>query len=228
MPSRPTLGEECDGMPSHPPSDHRLFYRRHLPHYQPPGATLFLTTRLAGSLPQEAILRLKAEADRSDVFLERIADLRERAEQAYLEQQRLFGEWDAELHATEHGPFWLSDVRIAQLVADSLHFRDGEVYRLIAFCIMPNHLHVVFMPLPRTDGSFPALPAIMHSLKRHTARQANLLLGREGAFWQDESYDHVIRSEAESQRIISYVVNNPVKAGLAACWEDWSWNYVRM
>ena len=108
----------------------------------------------------------------------------------------------------------MGDARIAELVAGSLHHRDGQVYRLAAFCIMPNHLHLVIVPLPKEDGVLHSLPAIMHSLKRYTARQANLLLGREGAFWQDESYDHVVRSEAEARRIIEYVLNNPVKAGL--------------
>ena len=120
----------------------------------------------------------------------------------------------------------MRDARIAELVAESLHYRDGQVYRLVAFCIMPNHLHLVIVPLPTEDGAFHSLSAIMHSLKRYTARQANLLLGREGAFWQQESYDHVVRDEAEARRIIEYVLNNPVKAGLAQSWEDWPWNYV--
>ena len=213
-------------MPDSPKLEYRLFYSRHLPHFQPPGATLFLTTRLVGSLPREAILRLLGEAEQGDSLLVRITDPHERAERAYLEQRRLFGEWDAELHGSEQGPVWLSDARIAQLVADSLHYRDGQVYRLAAFCIMPNHLHLVIVPLPKEDGVLHSLPAIMHSLKRYTARQANLLLGREGAFWQDESYDHVVRSEAEARRIIEYVLNNPVKAGLVQAWEDWPWSFV--
>ncbi len=187
---------------------------------------LFLTARLADSLPREAILRLLDEAEQSDLLLARITDSRARTERAYLEQRRLFGEWDAELHLDKQGPRWLGDARIAELVAGSLHHRDGQVYRLVAFCIMPNHLHWVIVPLPTEDGVFHSLPAIMHSLKRYTARQANLLLGREGAFWQAESYDHVVRDEAEARRIIEYVLNNPVKAGLAQRWEDWRWNYV--
>ena len=216
MPSRPTS----------PALDYRPFYSRHLPHYQPPGVMLFLTMRLAGSLPQETLLRLLGKAEQSDSLLACITDHHERAERTYLEQRRLFGEWDAELHVTNQGPFWLSDARIAQLVADSLHYRDGQVYRLTAFCIMPNHLHLVIVPLPKEDGVLHSLPAIMHSLKRYTARQANLLLGREGAFWQQESYDHVVRDEPEARRIIEYVLSNPVKAGLAQSWEDWPWNYV--
>ena len=65
----------------------------------------------------------------------------------------------------------------------------------------------------------------MQSLKCHTARQANKILGSEGAFWRDESYDHVIRDGEEHARIIHYVLENPVKAGLASNWDEWQWRY---
>ena len=113
------------------------------------------------------------------------------------------------------------------MVADSLHFRDDKIYTLDAFSIMSNHAHIVITPLAKSEGIFHALPAIMHSLKRYTAYQANLLLGREGEFWQGESYDHVVRDEAEYRRIVTYVLNNPVKAGLVETWEQWRWNFRR-
>ena len=65
----------------------------------------------------------------------------------------------------------------------------------------------------------------MQSLKGYTARKANLLLERSGVFWQPESYDHVIRDANEWRRIITYVLNNPVKAGLVDTWEKWQWSY---
>jgi REP element-mobilizing transposase RayT len=67
----------------------------------------------------------------------------------------------------------------------------------------------------------------MQSLKRHTARQANIVLGRQGAFWQDESYDRVIRDNDEYVRTVNYVLENPVKAGLVSKWEDWPWAYFK-
>jgi putative transposase len=202
-------------------------YRRHLPHFQPPGATLFVTFRLAGSIPSEAQEQLRLEAEQTDEILAGIADPDERARRAYLEQRRLFGRWDAVLDTAQSGPFWLRDLRIASLVAESLHYRDGQVYDLDAFCVMPNHVHLVFTPLSKMDGTHHALAAITHSLKRHTARQANLLLEREGSFWQHESYDHVVRDEAERERIVTYVLNNPVKAELVERWEEWEWTYCK-
>ncbi len=67
----------------------------------------------------------------------------------------------------------------------------------------------------------------MQSLKRHTARQANIVLDRKGALWQDESYDHVIRDNEEYIRIINYVLENPVKAGLVSKWDEWPWTFCK-
>lgn len=74
--------------------EYKISYRRHLPHFQPPGATLFITSRLADSIPVEVQKQLRAEAERTEAALTRISDPQERAQQAYLEQRRLFGKWD--------------------------------------------------------------------------------------------------------------------------------------
>ena len=71
----------------------------------------------------------------------------------------------------------------------------------------------------------PTISSIMHSLKRYVASEANQLLGREGTFWQHENYDHVVRDEGEWRRIVKYVINNPVAAGLVKQWEDWEWTF---
>lgn len=124
------------------------------------------------------------------------------------------------------GPIWLSNHDVAKSVADALHYRDGKHYRLDAFSIMPNHVHAVFEPLMK--GEMPeSLSSIMHSLKRNTAKRANQLLGRSGTFWEHETFDHYIRHGAEWKRIVKYVLENPVKAGLARTWKAWQWNYVR-
>lgn len=175
--------------------EYKMFYRRHLPHIQPPGAILFITFRLAGSIPAEVLQQLRAEAGRVEAILARIPDPQERAERAYLEQHRLFDKWDTALDTAQSGPFWLHDPQIADLVAESLHHRDGKVYDLVIYCIMPNHVHTVYTPLLKEDGTYHAMSAIMHSLKRYTARESNLLLGREGQFGQHENYDHLVRDE---------------------------------
>ena len=205
--------------------DYQLFYRRHLPHIQPLGATLFITFRLADSIPAEVLQRLLEESERVDRSLERIPDPQERRRRAHEEQRRLFCRWDRALDTARSGPFWLRDSRVAAIVTDSLHHLNGRKYDLEAFCIMPNHVHLIYTPLPKPDSSYHAMSAIMHSLKSYTAQEANQLLGREGAFWQHESYDHAVRDEPEWRRIVSYVLNNPVAAGLVSRREDWNWSF---
>ncbi len=207
--------------------DYKATYRRHLPHIQPPGATLFVTYRLAGSIPAEIARQLREEQARIEMRLTQIGDSDERLRQADREQRRMFGKWDKALDSTTCAPFWLRDERIAVLVIESLHYLNNQRYTLEAFCIMPNHVHVVFTPLAKSDGVYYSMANILHSLKRYTALHANQILERQGSFWQDENYDHVVRDEQELNRIVEYVLNNPVLAGLVSSQEEWQWTYRR-
>ena len=117
-----------------------------------------------------------------------------------------------------HGACWLRREDVAKMVQETLlHFED-ERYVLLAWCIMPNHVHAVLHPLKGFD-----LPGILHSWKSYTATQANRMLGREGAFWQTEYYDHLIRDENDFQHAIKYVLENPSRAGL----RNWKWAGVK-
>jgi REP element-mobilizing transposase RayT len=207
--------------------DYRTDYRRNLPHYQPRGAILFVTFRLAGSVPIAVLQQLKAEAEAREERIRLGGDGPEQQRLLYEERKRQFGRWDDVLDAAREGPHWLGEPRIATIVYEALRYRDGRVYDLDVFCIMPTHVHAIFAPLPREDGTYHPLQTILHSLKRHTARHANDALGRNGAFWQHESYDHVVRNPDEWGRIVNYVLHNPVKAGLAETWEAWPWTYAR-
>ena len=170
-------------------------YRRRLPHFHPDGEYLFVTWRLHGSLP----------VAQPDVV--------------YATPGHAFAARDRTL-ALSRGPLWLSDTRVARLVAETI--RDGEremrFYESQAWVIMPNHVHLLI--LPRV-----ALPKITHWIKGRTARDANRLLCRRGQpFWQHESYDHWVRSQKELHRIARYIEENPVSAGLAATPDDWPWS----
>jgi REP element-mobilizing transposase RayT len=230
--------------------DYQQFYRRNLPHIHPPGATLFVTFRLAGSIPQPVMRQYRAQKNWLEEELQSVG--RVACEGASSEvinhenhllefKRRWFRKFEDLLHQEKFGHTWLREERIAKIVADSLHYLDGKVYRLDAFCIMPNHVHAVFAPLLSEHGlrlaasakgtryasEDPAPSQIMHSLKGYIAREANRALGRQGAFWEHESYDHVVRDEREYDRIVAYVLNNPVKAGLARNWQQWGWSFQR-
>ena len=102
-----------------------------------------------------------------------------------------------------------------------LHF-DGERYRLIAWTIMPNHVHVLIELLGQHS-----LGLIVSSWKRFSARTANRVIGRSGPFWQDDYWDTYIRDERHFESTIGYIENNPVKAGLIDSPAEWPWSHLR-
>ena len=207
------------------PLEYREYYRRKLPHIQPAGATLFVTFRLTNSIPKARIQEFQDEKALIEKRLGQIRNPKEQKREANKIQSFLFGKWDALLDRAQNGPYWLRENPIAELVAQALYHRDTNEYDLIAFCIMPNHVHVVLKPLEREDATNYALSAILHSLKRYTASEANKCLNRQGSFWQHENYDHYVRNAQELARITHYVILNPVKAGLVREWQHWKWSF---
>lgn len=196
----------------------REYYKRRLPHIQVAGATYFITFRLTNSLPLEALHKLTEERQRINRLPER---QKESAHCAW------FTKYDEYLDQALHGNLFLKTEQVAHMVAESILFRDGEVYDLISYCIMLNHVHLVCTPLEKLAGTYYGLTEILHSLKRHTAREANKILQRSGTFWQDESYDHIIRDDAELERIVKYILYDPVKAKLVKEQVDWKWSYCK-
>jgi putative transposase len=159
-----------------------LEYRRNLPHFQPEGAMLFITFRLYGTLP--------------------LASGRD---------GRTFALADRELEQTQRGPSWLKQPRVAECVVETIKLGDVArgLYELVAFVVMPNHVHLLINP------KVPA-PKITQYVKGVSAKRANEILGKTGKpFWQDESYDRWVRSSEERRKIVRYIELNPVRAKLA-------------
>ncbi len=202
----------------------KTHYRRYLPHILPPDERLFITFRLANSLPKDIILKLKTEKDAAvELIRKTVTEEATRKVELYKIQKRYFAKFDSYLHQCLNGVQYLGIEAIAEVLSEALHYRDTKYYQLHAFCIMPNHVHVLLTTTIHQEGFF----RVLQSLKRHTARKSNELLDLTGnAFWGEESYDHVVRDDEEFVRIIDYIVQNPVKAGLTGKWEDWKYTYV--
>ena len=211
-----------------------VFFRRHLPHYHLPNATYFITFRLAGSLPVEVVQRFQQEHEAELRRLEQTlsgAALHQARQEA---QKRYFDRLDALLDRALHGPRWLLESECARIVMACLRELDPTHYHLHAFCIMSNHVHLLIdqQDIPehpaRRDGKlYTALSRALRLLKGKSAALCNRHLGRsQDAFWQHESYDHVVRNEREYEHILAYIVNNPVKAGLVSDWQDWPYTFV--
>jgi putative transposase len=173
------------------------YHERRLPHWDLVGHPLFVTFRLHGSLPaNREFPPAQLTSGKAFVALDRILD-----------------------RATS-GPQYLRISEIAELVVRCI--LDGERrfnrYEVHSFAVMPNHAHVLVTPRVETTRW-------LGPLKGFTAHEANKILCRSGQpFWQDESYDHLVRSSVEFDRIQSYIENNPVKAGLVAQPENWRWS----
>lgn len=179
------------------PSQHLYRHSRgFLPHFDQPGLLQSITFRLADALPVDVLERLSARKDKWDEPVERSA----------VEQYLDAG----------HGACYLRDPRIATIVQNAFLFFDGQRYRLLAWVVMPNHVHVVIEVF---DG-FP-LDRVVSSWKSYTAKQANQLLGRTGQFWSIEYFDRMVRDETHLANLIRYLHENPVRAGLVRKPEDW-------
>jgi REP element-mobilizing transposase RayT len=181
------------------------FHRRNLPHLYFDAGRYFVTYRLANSIPVEKLHGLAEPGEKMD----------------FEEYKNLFLQYDALLEPGAHGENYLEDPRIADISRDCLEYPDSEEYELICYCIIPNHIHVVFELLKGNRG----LSKIMQSVKGVSSRKSNKMLHRKGQFWQSESFDRLIRNNRELKWIIKYVLNNPVYAGFVNYWEDWKYTY---
>ena len=173
-------------------------YERRLPHWDTIGEPLFVTFRLHDSLPANRVFTPERMATSGHAFVA----------------------MDRLLDSAASGPFYLRQPEIAELMISAL--TEGQErfhrYELHTFVVMPNHVHILVTPhVIATRWLGP--------LKGFTAHEANRLLGTEGsAFWQDESYDLLVRSRDEFASIRNYIEWNPVKAGLAPIPEQFPWS----
>ncbi len=172
--------------------------RGYLPHYDAPGVTQLVTFRLHDAMPASRCSEWEA--------LLRVEDDRARRIQLEAYLDRGFGEC------------WLRRPDLARLMADALCFFDGQRYRLDAWAVMPNHVHVL-LEVWQTP-----LAKLVLSWKAFVAREANRLLGRNGRVWEREYWDTYVRDAAHWARARRYVEENPAKAKLVLDPADWRWS----
>jgi REP element-mobilizing transposase RayT len=115
-----------------------------------------------------------------------------------------------------NGSALLKAPEAAQIVSDALAHFDGERYVLIAWCVMPNHVHAVIEPIGEH-----LLSEVVKSWKAYSAARINAMLGRSGRFWAPEYFDRFMRSDEHLAATIAYVENNPVAARLCASPSEW-------
>ena len=178
--------------------------RRHLPHWEQEGATYFVTFRLADSIPNTLLTEWHDELQTWLKFHPRPWD-----HKTAKEYERRFVDGPEKWLDRGHGECHLRNQRLAAIVANALRHFDRERYRLDAFVVMPNHVHVLVQP-----KSGHSLSEILHSWKSFSAHSINKALHRKGDFWMEESHDRMVRDFEELERYRDYIKENPVAAKL--------------
>lgn len=193
---------------NHQPSPEELgqgfkgwYSRDYLPHFDAPGIRQFITYRLADSIPVERLQKWKRAAQ--------LVDEREKFRRMEAMLDRALGSCALQRHD------------IARMVQQNFWFHDGKDYRLLAWVIMPNHVHVLV-------ETWKPLGIILRNWKSFTSSQGNKLLGNvSGKFWQTDYFDRYIRDQTHYRKVVQYIENNPVNAKLVRQPTQWRWSSAR-
>jgi len=192
------------------------FYRRRRPHWQREGAWHFITFRLEGTLPVQTIQRLNEESKEIKEQLKNKYSGKIETQAFYFYQWHF--NWIDNYLDKQSNLTYLKKYEIAIIVRDAIYFYENKEYKLDAWVIMPNHVHLLLKP--NVDNK---LNQILKRIKSYTGKEINKLLKIHGALWQDEGFDHWVRPG----RLLywqNYIINNPVKAGLCKSPEEWIWS----
>lgn len=183
--------------PEKPIEKHKI----NLPHWQQEDTYVFVTWRLADSLPESVVAKiLHQRKDWEDIHP------KPWDEDALKEYNRLFTARFEIILDDCHGSCCLRQPFIAKIVSDALLYFNEERYVLDSFVVMPNHVHVLFY----AEKGF-RLEDIIHTWKRFTAREINKVIGRAGVLWQAEYWDRLIRSQKHLDWTRKYIQKNPEK-----------------
>lgn len=197
------------------PAEKVTVTRGHLPHWDQQGATYFITWRTADSIPKDVWQRWRADRD---TWLEAhqidptAKDWRMRVEELADDERQDFRRFAKALEDEldeGHGQCVLKRSDLAGIVSDALRFFDGDRYVLGDYVVMPNHVHLLVGGMARN-----AMLKQVESWKKWSAIKINEALGTSGRFWQDESFDHLVRSEASFMKFRQYIEANPRRAKL--------------
>ncbi len=187
---------------------------RTYPHWELQSVVYHTCFRLADSVPMDKQKEWMEERKYYREICEK--EHRTLTEDEIKRLQYLYSERIERFLDAGYGSCILQIPKVAEIVHGSLGYYNKNKYLLHAWCIMPNHVHVIFQLLAEHS-----LSEIIQGWKSFTAHAINKYLGTQGVLWQTDCYNHIIRSEHEYYQQIRYVWNNPLKAGHAR-WE-WRW-----
>lgn len=177
---------------------------RNLPHWTQEGKIYFVTFRLADSLPQAELNRLKI--DREQWLKDNPNPLGESQKREY---HKLFSQKADKWLDAGYGDCILRNPGVCKVVENAVRFFDGRRLSLHSYVVMPNHVHLLLQLYDEIK-----LSDILHSIKSFSAKQINRLLSRQGHVWGAESYDRIIRDARHYENVKKYIVKNVMSGGL--------------
>lgn len=187
-------------------------YQRHLPHWRQDGATYAVTFRQADSIPQEQLRTLKRWRDvweqqhpepRSELEWKRFAQEISNQTERWMDEG--------------YGSCVFRQPKFSEMMSNSLlHFQNRHHFTS-CFTVMANHVHAVIRPLTGFE-----LEDCLQRIKQYVSLRVNQFLEREGALWEEESHDRIVRDEEHLWNVVQYIGRNPKKAGIpVAQWVRW-------
>lgn len=190
------------------PADDLEIYYGGLPHWRQEGVVYFVTFRLADSLPQNKLKQL-CEDRTAWLKMNKSKKRDDFTKEDWNTYNYLFHERVEKWIEAGYGSCVLKQKDVLDIAVNTLKYFEGERYILDSFVIMPNHIHIIVIPIKNHT-----LSKITHTWKSYSASEINKLLGKSGQLWQHESYDHIIRNEESLVQIRKYIKMNPIKAGI--------------
>jgi len=201
-----------------PEADYQVSVGTNLPHWFQPAVTYFVTFRTEDSIPADVSRRWYAE--RGDWLLRHgiqphAVDWREKLASLPRAQREEFHSTFSKKYLEHLDQGWgnchLQQTEVSKIVADSLLCFNRQRYHMGSFVVMPNHVHLVACLLGETN-----IVKQCTSWKKFTANKINRLLGLSGRFWQEDSFDHLVRSDKQFAAINHYIAANPTNLAVGS------------
>lgn len=205
-----------------------------LPHIQPKFAKYFVTFTLYNQRIIDYYKKIKEERE-ADFRTIPKDNLRKADIQRANKNKKHFNKFDKFINKLDSTENYLSIPECAEIFKEKLEKHNGSLYEILAYCIMPNHVHVLidteiqknFLQEDNIlDTKYVTLGKIMQLIKGASSREINLHLGRKGTLWLRDYWDHYLRSDNNISGVVDYIKLNPVKAGLVKDWTEWKYLYI--
>ncbi|AFM05599.1 transposase [Bernardetia litoralis DSM 6794] len=199
--------------------------QRNLPHIYPEGATFFINFCLHNVIPQKIADKIKNEYDVSiNEVVQKKLSKNEQEDSLYKLRKKYFATYDKTLELYAKEDDYLKNPKVVKIIMDRMKEYDGKKYDLLSYCVMSNHVHLLFCT---ADYEKIDMSHIMKLIKGGSAHSINQVLKRKGIFWQKESYDHYVRNDKEFKNIIYYILENPVRVGVVEKWDSYPFTYLK-